>query len=88
MRFRVTVSETATRQLEKIPKEVRKRVLRGLEVLIVDPFRPRPKADILRIEGTDPKKYRLRIGDYRAIYAVVDDEVRVIEVFARGRGYR
>ena len=88
MRFRVTVSETATRQLKTLPKEVRRRVVRGVEVLRENPFRPRPKADILRIEGTEPEKYRLRIGEYRAIYPVLDDDVKVIEVFARGRGYR
>ncbi len=53
-----------------------------------DPFRPRPTADIRVLEGTDPKKYRLRIGNYRAVYAVVGSEVKVLEVFARGRGYR
>ena len=53
-----------------------------------DPFRLRPKADLRTIEGTEPRKYRLRIGEYRVIYAVVEQEVKVIEVFVRGRGYR
>lgn len=52
-----------------------------------DPFRSRPKADIAKLEGTHPPKYRLRIGDYRVIYAVEGDAVKVIEVFVRGRGY-
>lgn len=88
MRFRIALSETAVRQLRKLPKDSRARIVKGLLVLEEDPFRPRPKADIRTIEGTDPRKYRLRIGDYRAIYTVVKEEVRVIEVFIRGRGYR
>ncbi len=40
------------------------------------------------IEGTEPRKYRLRIGEYRAIYAVVGRGVKIVEVFIRGRGYR
>ncbi len=88
MSFRVTLSETVARQLRKLPKPARSRVARGLRVLEQDPFRPRPKADIRFIEGTEPKKYRLRIGDYRAIYAGVGREVKIIEVFIRGRGYR
>jgi len=88
MRFRVTVSETAARQLRKLPMEVGRRVTHGLEVLRDDPFRPRPKADILPLEGTEPRKYRLRVGEYRAVYAVAGDEVRIIEIFGRGRGYR
>lgn len=88
MSFRVTLSETATRQLRKLHPEQRSRIVRGLRVLEEDPFRPRPKADIRPIEGTDPRKYRIRIGDYRAVYAVIRREVKILEVFTRGRGYR
>jgi len=88
MSFRVTLSETAARQLRKVPRDVQSRIVRGLKVLEDDPFRPRPKADIRLLGGTVPPKYRLRIGDYRAVYAVVGHEVKVIEVFVRGRGYR
>jgi len=88
MMFRVTLSETAARQLRKLPIGTRARIVKGLRVLGEDPFRPRPKADIRVIEGTSPRKYRIRIGDYRAIYAVVEREVKVVEIFVRGRGYR
>jgi len=88
MTFRVTLSETAARQLRKLPAGIRARIVRGLRVLEEDPFRPRPKADIRVIEGTNPRKFRIRIGDYRAIYAVVEREVKVVEIFIRGRGYR
>ncbi len=88
MRYRVTLSETAVRQLRKLEKADRERIVRGLRALEEDPFRPRPKADIRILEGTEPRKYRLRVGAYRAVYAVVGSEVKIIEVFARGRGYR
>ncbi len=88
MSYRVTLSETAVRQLRKLESAERGRIARALRVLEADPFRPRPKADIRVLEGADPKKYRLRIGDYRAVYAVVGSEVKVLEVFARGRSYR
>jgi len=88
MTFRVTLSETTARQLRKLPSDQRNRIVRGLRVLEEDPFRPRPKADIRPIEGTDPKKYRIRIGEYRAVYAVIGRDVKILEVFTRGRGYR
>jgi len=87
MTFRVTLSETAARQLRKLPTDVRGRIVKGMRLLEHDPFHPRPKADIIPIKGTEPRKYRLRIGEYRAVYAVTGSEVKVIEVFARGRGY-
>ncbi len=88
MIYRVTLSETAVRQLRKLETAERGRIARALRVLETDPFLARPKADIRVLEGTDPKKYRLRVGDYRAVYAVVGSEVKALEVFARGRGYR
>jgi len=88
MTFRVTLSETAARQLRKLQSEQRNRIVRGLRVLQEDPFRPRPMADIRPIEGTDPRKYRIRIGEYRAVYAVVGRDVKILEVFTQGRGYR
>ena len=88
MSYRVTLSETAVRQLRKLEKADRNRIVRALRVLEEDPFRPRSKADIRVLEGTDPRKCRLRIGFYRAVYAVVGSDAKVIEVFARGRGYR
>jgi len=88
MRFRVVISDTATRQLRKLPGDQRSRVARALRVLEEDPFRPRPKADIRAIADTEPRKHRLRIGDYRVVYAIVGREVKIIEVFIRGRGYR
>ena len=88
MNFHVTLSETAVRQLRKLSREDRRRIARALRVLEEDPFRPRPKADVRSIEGTEPRKYRIRVGNYRAVYAVVGTEVKIIEVFIRGRDYR
>lgn len=88
MSFRVSLSETAVRQLRKLSRGAQGRMLKGLRALEEDPYRPRPKPDIRPIEGTEPRKYRLRVGDYRAVYAVVGKEVKVLEIFTRGRGYR
>ena len=88
MRFRITLSETAVRQLRKLTKGDRDRIARALRVLEDDPFRARPKADIRILEGTEPRKYRIGIGEYRAVYAVAGSEVKIVEVFTRARGYR
>ena len=84
----VLVSQTASRQLNALPANERRRLVKGLRALEEDALRPRPGADIKKLEGTEPPKYRLRVGDWRAVYAVSDKEVRVLEIFRRGRGYR
>ena len=88
MKFRITLSETAVRQLRKLEKGDRDRIARALRALEDEPFRARSKADIRILEGTQPRKYRIRIGEYRAVYAVAGSEVKVAEIFTRGREYR
>jgi len=67
----------------------RERLRIRLEELEVDPFRPRPKADIKNCgKHHGVIFYRLRVGDLRAVYVVERDEVKVTEIFRRGRGYR
>jgi len=67
----------------------RERLRTRLAELEVDPFRPRPKADIKNCgKHHGVIFYRLRVGDLRAVYVVERDEVKVTEIFRRGRGYR
>lgn len=85
MTFPITLSETAAKRLRKLPKGMRVQVASGLRALAEDPLRPRPNVDIRVIEGTNPQKYWLRVGDGRVVYAVLQDGLKVIEVFVRGQ---
>ena len=84
----VLVSDTARQQLDGLPPKERRRLVQALHALAEDPFRPRAGADIKKLIGTDPPKYRLRMGQWRAVYLVGGGEVQVVEIFRRGRGYR
>ena len=85
--YSVIVSRTFQKQFQKLSSSMKKRVRKGLSELGEDPFTPRAKMDVKVLEGTDPLKRRLRIGDYRIIYHVEERVVKVIEIFPRGRGY-
>ena len=85
--YSVIVSRTFQKQFQKLSSSMKKRVRKGLSELEEDPFTPRAKTDVKVLEGTDPLKRRLRIGDYRIIYHVEKRVVKVIEIFPRGRGY-
>lgn len=75
--------------LPTMKTDIRLRITRGLHALQEDPIHARPTADILRLRGTRGREdlFRLRIGDYRAIYAVQGNVVYVTDLFHRGRGY-
>jgi mRNA-degrading endonuclease RelE of RelBE toxin-antitoxin system len=84
----VLVSRDFQKQFHELSANLQKRARRALKCLEEDPFQPRSGADIKSLEGTNPQKYRIRIGDYRLVYVVDGPTVKVLEIFIRGRDYR
>lgn len=75
----------AEKELAKLDKPVRARIVRRVEALAND---PRPSG-VLKLTGPD-NLWRIRIGDYRVIYTIQDDRliVSVVRVANRGAVYR
>lgn len=71
--------------LEKLDKIDAKRVFDRLELLGGQPF----PSDSKRVEGYKEKLFRIRIGDYRAIYLVdhVSDTVWIVRIDKRSKVY-
>jgi mRNA interferase RelE/StbE len=69
--------------------KLKARIKDGLRALEEYPYGSRSSADIMRLGGTRERHdlFRLRIGDYRAIYAVEGKVVYITDLFHRGRGY-
>ncbi|MDD1709712.1 MAG: type II toxin-antitoxin system RelE/ParE family toxin [Methanoregulaceae archaeon] len=85
---RILVSSTFRKEFLAIDTDSQRRIRQALEMLGDDPFTSRSQVDIKPLKDTDPKKYRLSIGTFRIVYTEIENEVRVIEVFSRNRGYR
>jgi len=87
-KFKVLLSQTAVNELENLPIADKSRIKLHLKELEDNPFRPRPKADIKKLSGfSKPDLYRLRIGNWRIIYVISENEVRVTEIMQRNKGY-
>lgn len=87
--YRVLLSATAVSQLGLLESRQVKMIKDRLRDLETDPFRLRPGADIKKLNlPAVPPLFRLRIGDYRAIYFITDREVRVTEIIHRSKGYK
>ena len=65
MAHRIQFKPLALRQLEKLPREVQKRVSSKIEALREDPF-PLGCKKMAAI----PDTWRIRAGDYRVVYQV------------------
>ncbi len=87
--FLVLVSKTARHAFDELEPDAQKRIRRAWDALKEDPYRPRSGADIKKLQGSfEPPFYRLRVGEYRIIYAVVGKEVKITEIVRRNQGYK
>ncbi len=90
MAFDIRLHPDAVKFLKGLDEDSRNRIKSTLRSLEDDPFKNRSKADIKKMKGTKGREdlYRLRIGDYRAVYAVEGDTVWMTEIFLRGKAYK
>jgi mRNA interferase RelE/StbE len=84
MAYRVVVTPPADRAIAKLDASMRRRVADRLAALANN---PRPRGSV-KLSGRE--EYRIRVGDYRIIYSIVDDRllVLVIDVGHRRDVYR
>ncbi|VAX37883.1 mRNA interferase RelE [hydrothermal vent metagenome] len=75
MAYTVELTRKADKQLQKLPEETQRRIVRALEELEDDP-RPHGSA---KLKGEE-NLYRIRMGDYRIIYSIEDNKLIVIVV--------
>lgn len=82
--YHVRVKRSAAKEIEALPPKDRRREVARIQSLAGN---PRP-AGSEKLSGED--KYRLRQGDYRILYEIIDDEliVTVVKVGNRRDVYR
>ncbi|MFI5450011.1 MAG: type II toxin-antitoxin system RelE/ParE family toxin [Candidatus Bathyarchaeia archaeon] len=89
MLYEVKLHRSVVKSLESIEPKFRERIKSALRRLGENPYEPRSGVDLARLAGTKGRQdlYRLRIGDYRAIYAIEGKVIYVTDLFHRGKGY-
>lgn len=83
--YQIEWKQTARKELRKLQRSEITRVLSAVTDLAEE---PRPSG-CRKLAGTD-KSYRIRLGDMRVIYSVLEDRlvVQVIRVGHRGSVYK
>ena len=86
--YRVQLSPAAARAFKKLAPEVRNRVSQALEKLAADAAKPRRVAGkaVKTIRGASDSFHRLRVGDYRVMYDVLEKDrvLLVLGIVHRG----
>ncbi|WP_406715298.1 type II toxin-antitoxin system RelE family toxin [Trueperella pyogenes] len=80
MRYHVEFTSAAARQVKKLSRPTRERVLSAVEALAAN---PRPQGS-RKLVG-EQRAWRIRIGEYRIIYEIFDDSLTVTVVRAAHR---
>ena len=83
MAYEVMFTRSAERSLAALPKSVRLRIEAAIVGYAADPHRRR---DVRKVRGCPAEKprYRLRVGDYRATFRIIQDRL-VVCVVAIGK---
>ena len=82
--YSVRIKDSAAKELAGLPRDARERLIVAIDGLVEEPL-----AGAL-LKGGLRGLRRLRVGDYRIVYEVLDDElvVLVVRVAHRREAYR
>lgn len=78
----VVVVDAAQRELKRLPKPIAERVMRAIFQYAVSGL-----GDVKHLSGK-PNRWRLRVGDYRAIMDIMAEVITVLRVAHRREVYR
>jgi len=83
--YKVTFSKQADKTLRRMPRNTAQNVVKKIKELAVNPKRMRNVKKL-----TDHPGYRLRIGDWRVVYTLNENEVliHVVKIKSRGEIYK
>ena len=86
MNYRVDILPSAIKDMKKLPINMVSRLKTALLGLAAE---PRP-AGSRKLVNVQPETWRIRVGDWRALYRISDQEksVVVVHVFHRREAYR
>lgn len=73
MTYRIEFTRRAARDLERLDRRARLRIVEAVTGLGID---PRP-AGVKKLKGED-NAWRIRVGDYRVIYEIHDNSVLIV----------
>ena len=85
MAYKITIKASAQKELEKIQKPFHIKIISAISELAENP-RPSGCKKLVNFDN----HYRIRVGEYRCIYKIIDNEliVDVIKVAHRKDVYR
>ena len=85
--YEVLLSTTAAKEFKSLQKMEQNRIREKLNDLVKDPYNNSHRLDTKKLTGTSRIYYRLRVGDYRIIYLLDEDRIKVVRITTRSDAY-
>jgi mRNA interferase RelE/StbE len=84
--YKIAFTKGAAKSLQKMPRGMAGLIRERLAQLASDPFAPQHNA--IKLQGRPG--YRLRVGDWRVIYEIRNEEliILILKIAPRGEVYR
>ena len=80
MIYEIIITKSIQKQLDNLPNNIQERVYDKISQLAEE---PRPDG-VVKLKGYD-NEYRIRIGDYRLVYEIRDEQLIVLLVQCKHR---
>lgn len=78
---KIVYTKTAYKSLCEYGKDIRQRIIEAIEKI--------PQGDIKKLQGEKhPPLYRLRVGKYRIVYRIENEEIIIAKIDTRGDIYK
>lgn len=77
--MRIEYQKEAAKHINKMDKSQKSRLRGAIEKL--------PSGDVIKLQGYT-NDYRLRVGNIRVLFSMIDDTIIVKDVLPRGKAYK
>lgn len=82
MKYELTMTKRATKQLSKAPKSMKDAIDAKLNKLAENPYSE--ELDIKKLKGEE-EAYRMRVRNWRVVYKLYNNELKIVVVKAGDR---
>jgi mRNA interferase RelE/StbE len=84
--YKIVFTKEAARSIQKMPRQAANLVREKIELLASDPYSDH--LNVKKLQGRNG--YRLRVGDWRVLYEIKNDQlfILILKVAPRGEVYR
>ena len=81
--YKLEFSKGSLKTLEKLEKPKANKIIKAIENLRMNPFE---QQQTKKMKGYNGDFYRLRVGDYRIIYEILENKLLIVIVRIGARG--